>query len=272
MILCDHHIHTKFSFDGAQDGSGEVSAICAAAEAAGVSEIALTDHCDIDCVLAGIYPPFDGDAVAAELRAARDAYRGPVKVHIGVELGGAHTRTAEAAGLLDRVGYDFVIGSLHNLRAYPDFSQIRFNHVCRAQVEYLMRRMLDETAEIIAFGRFHTLGHITYIDRYLREFGVDFNLKAYHDRFRELFLALIEKDIALECNTSGLRRGSVTMPDMDLFEVYRDCGGTRLTLGSDSHTAGDIGKGIEEAAGMLRALGFREQTVFRDGKPHQIEL
>ncbi|MBE6613665.1 MAG: histidinol-phosphatase HisJ family protein, partial [Ruminococcaceae bacterium] len=256
MYIHDSHVHTLHSFDGARDGSGEVSAVIDAAIAAGVNELSLCDHCDIDDVLDGIYPPFDAEAIRDDILSTREKYAGKIRVNFGVELGQAHARREEANALLDRMGYDFVIGSLHNLRAYPDFSLIKYDHMDVRQIHYLMRRMLSETMELIDFGRFSTLAHITYIQRYLTIHGRDFPWREYRDEFEKLFRAVIDKGLSLECNTSGLRRNSITMPGYDLLAMYRECGGERITLGSDAHTARDVGKGIEEAAAELRRLGF----------------
>ena len=57
MYIHDSHVHTKYSFDGATDGSGEIDTIIETAIARGVNEISLTDHCDIDDILDGIYLP-----------------------------------------------------------------------------------------------------------------------------------------------------------------------------------------------------------------------
>ncbi|MBQ2708005.1 MAG: histidinol-phosphatase HisJ family protein [Clostridia bacterium] len=272
MYIHDSHVHTKFSFDGATDGSGEIAAILDAAIAAGIDEISLTDHCDIDCVLDKIYPDFDAGIIRDEILFVREKYKGKIRVNFGVELGQAHARPLEANALLDNMGYDFVIGSLHNLRDYADFSLLNLGKMCDRQIEYLIRRMLSETMEVVNFGRISTLAHITYIQRYLTLGGKPFDYRPWRDDFAAIFRALIDAGISLECNTSGLRRQSITMPGYELFALYRECGGECITIGSDAHTARDVGANIEEAASALRYMGFRAQTVVRDGKLTQIEL
>ena len=268
MYIHDSHIHTKYSFDSEAD-------ICKIAETAiarGIDEISLCDHCDIDNVLDGIYPPFEADAVKRDISAAKEKYAGKLRINYGVELGGAHASPKEAKELLDKMGYDFVIGSLHNLRAYPDFAFLKLELMPSSQIEYLMRRMISETEEIVDFGGIQALAHITYIQRYLTMAGVPFDYKAYADDFERIFKKLIAAHIALEINTSGLRRDSITMPGYELAAMYKECGGELITFGSDAHLTEDIGKGIEEAAYALRSLGFKSQCVVRDGKLAQIEL
>ena len=125
---------------------------------------------------------------------------------------------------------------------------------------------------MVDLGMLSTLAHITYINRYMTICGIKFDFKPYYDDLSMLYKKLITSGKSLEVNASGLRRGDITMPGRDLLSLYRECGGEAVTLGSDAHTAEDVGKGIEEAASMLRELGFRSQTVVRDGKLTQIEL
>lgn len=268
MYIHDSHIHTKYSFDS----EAAINEIAETAIARGISEISLCDHYDIDNDIEGIYPKFDVEGAKAYILAAKEKYAGKLRINYGVELGQAHVKPIEAREALDKMGYDFVIGSLHNLRGYPDFSLLQLGRMCSEQRAYLMRRMLSETEEIVDFGGFSTLAHITYIQRYLTLAGVPFEYEAHKDDFARIFGKLIASGIALEINTSGLRRDTITMPGYELAALYRECGGELITFGSDAHFAEDVGKGIEEAAGALRGLGFKSQCVVRNGKLTQIEL
>lgn len=272
MYIHDSHVHTKYSFDGARDCSGEIDTIIETAIARGIDEISLCDHCDIDDILDGIYPPFEADTIKADIMRAKEKYTGKIRINYGVELGQAHARPTEAKALMEKQGFDFIIGSLHNLRGYIDFHFIKFDQLCDEHISYLMHRTLSELSELADFACFSTLAHITYIQRYLALAGKPFDHTAYYNEFEALFKKLIATGTSLEVNTSGLRRGSITMPGRELLSMYRECGGELITLGSDAHTDKDVGKGIEEAAAMLRELGFKSQTVVRNGTLTQIEL
>ena len=72
-----------------------------------------------------------------------------------------------------------------------------------------------------------------------------------------------------EINTSSLRNGSGgTMPDQELLDIYKICGGSRVCLGSDAHFSEHIGAGLDiaeqEAEGMH--IGYFESRVFRECK------
>ena len=62
---------------------------------------------------------------------------------------------------------------------------------------------------------------------------------------------LAGKGIALEINTSGLRKGlGRTLPGTDTIGKYADYGGTRITFGSDAHSEAEIGAGFRDAGEM----------------------
>ncbi len=272
MYIHDSHVHTKYSFDGAKDGPGEIDRIIESAIRRGVNEISLCDHCDIDGILDGIYPPYEADTIKNEVLAAKDKYAGKIHINYGIELGQMHVCPDEAKALTKKYGYDFIIASLHNLRGYPDFYFLKCDLMSPEYINYLVKRNIAELCEIVDIGIFSTLAHITYLQRYLTKCGVNFDFVPYYDDIVKLYNKLISSGKALEINTSGLRCGDITMPGKELLSLYQECGGELITIGSDAHTCKDVGKGIEEAAAMLRELGFKSQTVVRDGKLTPIEL
>lgn len=272
LYIHDSHIHTKYSFDVAKDGTGEIDRIIETAIARGVNEISLCDHYDIDGILDGIYPPYLADDAKKEIIAAKEKYDGKIQINYGIELGQAHVRPIEARTFLEKYQFDFVIASLHNMRAYPDFFFLKYEMMTPEFLNYLVKRNIKELLETVELGMLSTLAHITYINRYMTLCGVKFDFKPYYDDLSVLFKKLISSGKSLEVNTSGLRRGDITMPGRDLLSLYRECGGEAVTLGSDAHTADDVGMGIVEVAEMLRELGFRSQTVIRNGMLAQIEL
>ena len=79
-MLCDLHTHTHNSFDGFPEATAH--AMAQAAIDAGVGVLALTDHCEVNGQVQGLYPYFDQAAAFAEVSAARDAFAGKVAVDV----------------------------------------------------------------------------------------------------------------------------------------------------------------------------------------------
>jgi histidinol-phosphatase (PHP family) len=88
-----------------------------------------------------------------------------------------------------------------------------------------------------------------------------------------VFCKLIEKDIAIEFNTSRiLRKDAPVLPDREVFTRYKELGGKRITLGADAHNTESIASGIKEGLDLLRDIGFTEYTVYIDRKPVQVPI
>ena len=69
---------------------------------------------------------------------------------------------------------------------------------------------------------------------------------------------------AIEVNTWCGRTVTQWQP---LLELYRDCGGEIVTVGSDAHTPADVGKGVRAACALLRECGFRRVCTYEKHQP-----
>ncbi len=271
MILCDTHTHTRFSFDGAPDSTPD--ALCRRALEIGLTDLCITDHYDVNGEAEGTYTHYDADAAWDAMTEAQEKYRGRLYLTRGLELGNATQYPEVARAILERHPYEFVIGSLHNLRDVPDFSLLRFEGMSEALIDRLFCRAMDETAEMLTFTPptdapdFTTLGHLTYIHRYITMAGRRFDFCPHRDRIEAIFRLLLRRGIALELNVSTLWRGlGIAMPTLELLRFYRDCGGRLVTVGSDAHAPANLGRCLRQGYALLNAAGLHEVLVVRDGE------
>ena len=58
--------------------------------------------------------------------------------------------------------YDFVIGSIHNIRGYEDFFFLDYSKIERSFIDALLETYWQEELEVIRWGKFDSLGHLTY--------------------------------------------------------------------------------------------------------------
>lgn len=267
--LADYHMHSRFSFDGPKDGTGTMDALCEAAIRNGLSEIAVTDHMDINVYVKAGGAHLDCDAVFEEMESVKEKYLGRLRILSGIELGQAAEYPAEARAILERHPYDYVIGSLHFLPGKPDFCDFDYSKYTDDELRAFFASVLLETTRMCMIPGIHTIAHFIYMYRYLRRAGRSFDFREFYPQIREMYRVMIERGIALEINTSTLRdsRIGVTMPTRELLALYRECGGELIVCGSDSHGSSFVGAGICEAHTMLKELGFRYLTVIREGKP-----
>ena len=72
----------------------------------------------------------------------------------------------------------------------------------------------------------------------------------------------------IEVNTSNHRYGIADMtPSRDILKLYRELGGTIITIGSDSHKKEHLGAYIDWAKEELRKLGYTQFCTFEKMKP-----
>lgn len=267
-MLFDMHVHSEYSFD-AYDS---VDAICAAAVEKGLNSIAITDHCDIDCEIAGLYEKLDKEAVRQDIMSAKEKYKGKLDIAYGIELGEPYLVPEKASEVIKQYGFDVVLCSVHNLENVPDFFFLDYSCMPKALIESLLERYFVDLERSASFPGVHIITHTSYPMRYLHKYGIDVDVMNYADSYKRLFKKIIENGLTLEYNLSGIRKGYVPSPTNELIKLYRECGGELICCGSDAHFAKDVGADIADAHKFLSDAGFRYVTAYKDGKLSQIKL
>ncbi len=268
-MLIDFHTHT----DASADGECSMQALAEAAHARGAFAVAVTDHCEI-AELNGRWGE-EGTRRSWQayqaLAAAQGTERDGFHLLFGIELGGANADFAAADALLGRYPFDFVIGSMHNLKGRRDFYYLDY---AKEDANALFSQYLTQVEALIQWGNFDTLGHLTYPLRYITgENGIPIDWGYHMPQLRRLLGALARSGRALELNTAGQRKpyGALLRDDLVLREFARQ-GGEYVTIGSDSHTAQDVCAGIPEAMALLRECGFGRVTYYVARRPQQLPL
>ncbi len=272
MYICDSHIHSKYSIDGDKSPAGSLESICKAAIEAGLSEITVTDHFDVNSAYDGIYG-YDADSAYEEYLSVKDKYEGKIRFNFGIELGQPCEHPELAEKMLASKPFDFVLGSLHCLKGVPDFFFLKYEAMLEAEYILLWKRYLTELHDLVDSGYINSLAHITYPYRYIKRAGRELDLTRWYDDIERIFEKIIKKGIALEINTSGYRQGMEgPVPDDGIIRLYQQCGGKLITCGSDAHRCINLGSHIEDEYIKLKGIGFENINVFRNGKAIDIKI
>ena len=267
----DQHTHSEYSMDS----RNRIEDICDKAIEIGLDELVITDHLDLNSneMIASLETPYEADKAYSEMCRYRDIYRDRLKLSVGVELGQAHDCPDKAKEILEKYRYDQVIGSVHNLRGMPDFYLMAFYKITGRQCQLFLTQYFKELEEVVNFGYFDTLAHLTYPLRYFKEGGHDLSLEPHMSTIKRIFEKLITKGKALEVNTSGYRKDlGCPLPDLDILKLYYDMGGRLITVGSDAHYVEDIGADIRRTYDELKKIGFTHIASFTDRKPSLKEI
>ena len=275
MYYADCHTHSKFSYDELPDvPSSQIEALCESAISAGMDEIAVTDHYDVNAVLeCGV----KADPVAAgkEINAAKEKYAGRLQVSFGIEISQAEEYPDHINGLLSSVSFDYVLGSLHSLPGKQDLGYYDYKEMSQEEIEELFEETLGYLMQICDFRGINAIAHCTFMHRFVKAAGKDIDFGKHHSSIGDLFRKIIHTGKSLEVNTSGMSIcRDLTFPSHELVRYYRELGGEMVTCGSDTHGTDDygVGNGIKITYEFLKEAGFRYITVFHEGRPFMKKL
>ena len=263
--IFDSHTHSDNSFDGHHS----CVLLCEGAINNGGKGIAITDHCDIDT------KGFDFRAFATnqyvESFMAKKSFEDKLDVLQGIELGQAIYEKDLSLKILNDFKYDFVLGSLHNLKNEKDFCYLDYKNL---DIDLLLNDYFNDLYEICEFNQYDSLAHLTYPLRYIySELGISIDLSKYDDIITEILKKVIENNKAIELNVSGLFMPLAdTLPSKDIILRYKQLGGQYVTVGTDSHYYDKICIGIDKGYDILKECGFDYFTIFKKRQPKLIPI
>lgn len=163
--------------------------------------------------------------------------------------------------------WDYVLGSLHaQCQSYLTWLSEHKVNSDAMRIDTYFRHLIDG----VQSGRYDSMSHPDVI----RTYGVvrDFNPNEHEEVIREFLQAIVDEDICMEVNTSGLTKGAYEVhPDPLILDWAAEMG-VKLTIGSDSHRPASVGQYFDQVQAMLSKKGFRYLHYFRGRDRQPIEL
>ncbi len=265
-IPADCHNHSTLSPDGCD--APEVMA--QRAFELGIKHFTLTDHIENEKLGSWHYHEAMEQSYSVYL-SLREQYKGRMEIYFGAELGQPLYDLPQAEAILARYDYDFVLGSQHRTRSYPYLDKVPDTD---ADYRRCLDEYFEELLELARWGEFCALSHLTFPLRFLcANSGRSIDISGYSSIIDEILGTIISKDIALEVNSSGIRKGlGVPMPSEEYLQRYFDKGGRLITLGSDAHRVQDVGADISKCVAILRKIGYNKICVFENKSPIFINI
>jgi histidinol-phosphatase (PHP family) len=257
--MLDIHTHTKFS----HDGSEEPLDMAKAAEEMGLRYLAFTDHLDLDynanlkyILVSRLNVPKQ----YKELTKLCSEYSGNLILATGIEVGYSHEVVNKYRKIIEAHSYDVVINSIHtinNVDLY--FKQFYTANTRKEAFEKYLNAVL---ASVYADYPYDVIGHMGYILRYSPYSPKKYSYEEFPKLFDDILFGIIERGKTLEVNTKT-KDEDIFMPSVDILKRYRELGGTLITLGSDAHKKQEIAGKFDEAAKVLKELGYKTLTAYK---------
>lgn len=266
--IVDLHVHTDNSFDG----NHSATFFCEKAEFLDLRAVAFTDHCEVDQFRGNRQYEKRICQAFFEISKVRFAFRGKILVLNGIELGQPAYDTEQADDIINRYDYDQVIGSVHNLRGKEDFYYME--NVAYDDAVKLLSEYFDEIIEMLKWGNFDVVAHLTYPLRYFySQSNLSIDLNNYKKQIDEILLLTAKTDKALEINTAALRQPlNKLQPEIDVIKRFKELGGKYVTVGSDAHYAEHLAAGIDKAYDAAIEAGFDSITFFQRRTPMLMKI
>ncbi|MBI9099208.1 MAG: histidinol-phosphatase HisJ family protein [Spirochaetaceae bacterium] len=253
-ILTDQHTHSNIS----EDSQATLDSMCRSAIDKGIDIISFTEHVDFNPRDPG-YHFFNEQKYSNEIIKMRQKYSDRIQIMKGVEFDAPNLYSREFKQI-NSGDYDIILGSVHMIdnKFVGDSSLLE-----KMTLEELFKRYYEQLLDLVRFGGFDVVAHFDFPKRYYMK-------NILSERIAEEILnTMIEKGIALEINTSPLRRGyHESSPGKDILGKYATLGGTMITIGSDAHIPENIGADFDYAFKLIQSindltLGYFKKRVFK---------
>ncbi len=265
-FLLDCHTHTLNS-----DGHYTLSQMVESAIEKGLKVYTVTDHCEMQVFEKDRYMERISRCYE-EFVEARERYGDKIKLLFGVEIGQPLDDIDNTEKFLDSFPFDFVLAASHEVKGWKD--PVHLDEFDLDYCERLLHAYFDELLNIVRWGKFDVLAHITYPYRYidperLKAIGTE----VYEGKIDEILREVAKRGKGIEINTAGLTyRLGTTSPAPELVKRFRQFGGEIVTFASDAHTVEKIARGYDEAVEIMRLAGFDRMCYFEKRSPVFVEI
>jgi histidinol-phosphatase (PHP family) len=263
-VLTDYHLHLRPDDDDTPPEryftAENVDRYLAAAEAAGVEELGVSEHVYRFTQALDLWRhPFWEEQARDDLDAYCDFVR-TTPLRLGVEcdyVPGAEDRTAS---LLESRDFDYVVGSVHFVGEaavdHPGWDVWEGS----GDPDEVWRRYFEALAECARSGLFDILAHPDLV----KVWGGSRPLPTRDPRFfyEPAIEAIADSGIAVEISTAGLRKPVGELyPASAFVEMCLEADAV-FALSSDAHLPEQVGYGYSQACESLTDLGVEEICVF----------
>lgn len=267
----DYHVHTEFSDDSVYD----MEDVIQDAIDKGMEELCFTDHVDY-----GIKKDWEwgdiqyrgGEPIAnvdypkffEKYNQMKEKYKGKIILKAGMEFGIQSHTIPQFEALYQKYNFDFIILSIHQVRDL-EFWTGEYQEG-RSQKEYNDEYYNELLSVVQKYKNYSVLGHLDLIQRY--DPAGFYPFEENKEVITEILKQVIADGKGIEINTSSHRYGLPDLqPSTPILKLYKELGGTIVTVGSDSHKKEHLGAYILETLDVMRELGFEYYCTYENMKP-----
>ena len=301
-MLADYHVHTNYS----DDSWYPLEKVIQDAIGLGLTDICITDHVDYGIKVdpeyldASVRLEYEKNALVGpkenskealmkwldwrrekilnvdypsyvkEIQSLQKKYKDRINIKMGLEFGIQSHTIEQYKKLYSRYHWDFILLSIHEVDNKEFWSQEY--QMGKTQDEYQMGYYNEMLKVVQNFKDYSVLAHMDMIVRYDKKGEYPF------EKIKPIITEILKQVIAdgkgIEVNSSCFYYGLKDLtPSRDILKLYKELGGTILTVGSDSHKEEHLGAHIQDVYNEIKKLGFEYVYTYEQMKPiaHRIE-
>lgn len=269
MELITLHTHTNYT----GHGEGSVEGLVAAAEAAGISTIAVTEHyplsVEIDPTNYVSMPSSKLDQYLSDIEHAQELHPS-IEVLPGCELDWLGDDEDRDMASLDFSPFVQILGSVHYVDLWPFDDPAQRDRWDEVGPDEIWKRYFELWCQAVTCksAPFTTMAHPDLVKKFA--YWPSFDPQSLYDEAAE---ACASSGRMIEVNTSGKWYACKEMfPAPALLEAFCKAG-VPCTVGTDAHCYADVDRGIRDAYKLMYDAGYREVTCLtRSGDRRGIAL
>jgi histidinol-phosphatase (PHP family) len=252
--LVDYHLHTRLCGHAV----GEPEDYVRVAIEKGLSEIGFSDHMPLlrtrDPRLT--MAPDDLPRYIELVRDLQDSVD-DIGIRLGIEMDYIPGQMEDIWKAASPYDFDYVYGAVHYLDGWG-FSDSRHLSTYEGRdPDATYTRYFELFREAIREGGFDIMAHPDLVKKH----GLETSLPL-DGLYRDAAVEAAKADVAIEINTSGLRKRALDLyPSLGFLKACAEHG-VPVTLGSDAHAPAQVGMDFDLALRFLRAAGITEIATF----------
>lgn len=275
-MRADYHVHTPYC----GHAHGKIVQYIDSAIASGIDEIGFADHLGryyLTRTQKRRYWDWGMDErnltrYFAELSELKEIYEDRIKIKIGLEADYIEGAEDMLVPLLETCPFDFFLGSIHCLPKFgwKHISDYKEDDTSRLYNEYFRTIILAMKSKI-----FSSIAHTDFVWRHLK-WPLNRPIEELYEELELVIAAAHQQGCILEVNANGyvwskLQDVNGSNP-YDKFLELVGRKGVGITLGSDAHEPGFVGKAFPELICVLKEKNINMVSCFSEGKETKFEL
>ncbi|MGS0972337.1 MAG: histidinol-phosphatase HisJ family protein [Candidatus Izemoplasmataceae bacterium] len=263
MNYINQHTHTIYSPDAYPDAT--IENYINEAKKLSQNGLMFTDHVDIDSPVPMFFHYSNYDQYFAQIKELQKTTSIPL--YTGVEIGYQPKSRETINTFINTYPFDLVICSIHVADGLDFYYGDFFNN---KTTEESIKRYFEVVLDTVEnFNNYDIFGHIDYITRYIKEID-DYDFSQHQEIITKILKTIIKNNKGIELNTSkGYQQ---LFPTFKLLKLYKELGGTYLTIGSDAHTPSKLQQNFQYALRVAKQAGFDNVYIYQKRTPVAVSI